>query len=144
MKNNIPNNVLVDDCDREMLENMGKWYISNTGYCMKNSSSKLGKQRTLIMHRIIMQPASDMQVDHINGNRLDNRRENLRIVTQHENQWNRTTAKGYTWRIRLNKWEAQITKDYKKISLGLYDTEEEAAAAYISAKKQYHIIMEDV
>jgi hypothetical protein len=131
---NIPENVLVDDCDRPMLEEMGKWFI-DTGYCMKKS-----KNKKLLMHRVIMKPPDDMQVDHINGNRLDNRRCNLRIVTNQQNQWNQTRAKGYSWHRNKNKWQARIVKNKKTIYLGLFDNEQEARQAYLEAKEIYHMI----
>lgn len=141
-KNKIPDGVLIDEEDRPMLESMGKWRIDNKGYCMKNSSTKLGKQKALLMHRVIMKPPEDMQIDHINGNRLDNRKQNLRIVTNQENQWNQTKAKGYHWKKSRKKWEVQISLNNKDIYIGLYNTEEDARNAYLEAKKKYHIIPE--
>jgi len=79
-------------------------------------------------------------VDHINGIRTDNRVENLRQVTNHQNQWNRTKAKGYTWHKPTKKWKAQIQLNGKPIHLGCYNTEEEARNAYLRAKKIHHVI----
>jgi len=78
-------------------------------------------------------------VDHINNNSLDNRIENLRILTQKENTFNRT-AKGYHWHKRRNKWQAQITINGKKKHLGLFTEEADARNAYLEAKEKYHII----
>ena len=78
------------------------------------------------------------QIDHINGNTLDNRLINLRGVNQNMNQWNRKGAKGY-YRVR-NKYRAVIKINNKKIHLGYFDTELEARQAYLDAKKIYHII----
>ena len=80
------------------------------------------------------------QIDHINGDRTDNRIENLRDVPHKINHQNRTTAKGYTWSNQHGKWKASIKKDYKHIHLGLFDTEQEARDAYLEAKKIYHTI----
>ena len=80
------------------------------------------------------------QIDHINGIRTDNRISNLRNVTNQENKWNRNFAKGYHYNKNANKFQAEIVLDYKKIYLGLFNTEEDARAAYIKAKEQYHII----
>ena len=80
------------------------------------------------------------QLDHINGIRTDNRISNLRKVTQNENQWNRVTAKGYSWKKRDNKWEARIIINRKNKYLGCFNSEEEARKAYLEAKEKYHII----
>jgi hypothetical protein len=76
-------------------------------------------------------------IDHINHITTDNNIDNLRIVTQQKNQWNRT-AKGYYWHNK--KWQSRITLNGKTIHLGLYDIEEEAQNAYLKAKEKYHII----
>jgi len=81
-------------------------------------------------------------IDHINGEKDDNRICNLRTVTHQENQWNRTKAKGYYWSKKANKWRAEIGVDGKKICLGSFDTEDEARLAYLQAKEKYHIIQE--
>ena len=73
-------------------------------------------------------------LDHINHIRDDNRIENLRIVSQQQNMWNKT-AKGYTWNKKENKWQCQIGRNGMVINLGLYDSEEEASSIYIIAKK---------
>ena len=80
------------------------------------------------------------QIDHINGVRDDNRISNLRNVTHQQNQHNRTTAKGYTWNKKRNKWQGKIVLNSKNIYLGLFDKEEDARAAYLKAKEKYHII----
>ena len=80
------------------------------------------------------------QIDHINGIRNDNRIINLRNVTNQQNQWNRTKAKGYSWNKSLNKWQAQIRLNGKVIYLGYFTTEEEARDAYFAAKEKMHII----
>ena len=77
-------------------------------------------------------------LDHINGVKDDNRICNLRSVTHQENQFNRTTAKGYYWNKTANKWLSQIQLNSKKINLGLFKTEEEAREAYLKAKEKYH------
>jgi hypothetical protein len=80
------------------------------------------------------------QVDHINGIKDDNRIENLRSVTNQENQWNQRKAKGYYWNKKANKYKSQIKVDGVKKYLGLYDKEEDARQAYLDAKKIYHQI----
>lgn len=80
------------------------------------------------------------QLDHINGVRTDNRICNLRSVTNQQNQFNRTKAKGYTWFKRDSKWKSQIQLNNKSIYLGLFNTEQEARKAYLEAKEIYHKI----
>lgn len=80
------------------------------------------------------------EIDHINGVRDDNRIINLRSVSRSENQWNRTTAKGYSWNKRENKWQSQIKINKKVIHLGYYNIEQEARNAYLAAKEIYHKI----
>ena len=80
------------------------------------------------------------EIDHINGVRTDNRISNLRVVTRQQNQWNRKTAKGYSWFKALNKWRADICINSKLIYLGLFNTEQEARNAYLAAKEIYHKI----
>ena len=81
-----------------------------------------------------------MEVDHIDGNRINNHINNLRVVNRQQNQWNQTKAKGYIYLQKLNKYRSQIGVDYKLIYLGFYDTEEEAHQAYLNAKIIYHPI----
>ena len=76
-------------------------------------------------------------IDHINTNSLDNRIENLRILTHQQNQWN-TNAKGYYWDKAKKKWHAQISFNSKVKHLGYFDNEEDAHIAYLNAKEFYH------
>ena len=81
-----------------------------------------------------------LQIDHIDGDRLNNNIDNLRIVTNQQNQWNQTKAKGYYWSKFHKKWRAVIGIDYKRLYLGYYTSEEEAHQAYVNAKLIYHKI----
>jgi len=90
------------------------------------------------------EPSGD--IDHINGNRSDNRLENLRSVDHAVNCQNRRAAPsnsrsgllGASYRPRLGLFQSRITVDGKQKSLGCYPTAEEAHAAYLSAKRQLH------
>lgn len=77
------------------------------------------------------------QVDHINGDKLDNRIENLREVTNAENTQNVDRA-GVSHDKRNNKWRARIMVDGRSISLGYHATRAEARCAYLRAKEIYH------
>jgi len=78
-------------------------------------------------------------IDHINGDKIYNHIDNLRITTPQGNNQNRKGVKGYNWSKRDKKWNAKITLNNKKIYLGLYNTEEDARQAYLTAKLKYHI-----
>lgn len=86
-----------------------------------------------------------MCVDHIDGNPLNNCKNNLRICTQAENQMNRgktknnkSGCKGVYWAKQLKKWKSQITINNKQKHLGYYNCPIEAAKAYNSAALLYH------
>ena len=79
------------------------------------------------------------KIDHINRNSLDNRIENLRVLTNQQNLFN-TKAKGYTWSNLHNKWQSQIMIGGKNKHLGLFTEEADARQAYLTAKEKYHIM----
>ena len=114
-----------------------KWYLNNNGYVYNN---KIGK-----LHRYIMNPSDDLVVDHINRNPLDNRRDNLRICTQHYNCLNRSIqcnntsgVQGVCWDKNANKWKVQIMINGKLTHIGSYNTLEEAAEARKQAEIEYY------
>ena len=86
-------------------------------------------------HLIIGYPLHGLQVDHINGNGLDNRRCNLRIVTRRQNQQNRfcygTKKSKYVGVYKQsNRWYTQISYEGKQHHVGCYKTQEDASKAY--------------
>ncbi len=104
-----------------------------------------GKKSTIRMHSIIAGTVGEGQSrvpDHKNGNGLDNRRLNLRVVPQQHNTWNARAAlgskyKGVTKQKRLvgRPWQARIHRNGTTLHLGYFPTEEEAATAYDDASK---------
>jgi hypothetical protein len=130
---------LVDDEDYKFLIQW-KWNFSSTGYAARNGGT-YKKRKNIKMHRLIMRATSGMEVDHINGNRLDNRRCNLRICTRSQNHCNvglssRNTSgfKGIVFDYKT--WNAKITKNGKRIHLGCFKNKEDAARAYDRAAKE--------
>lgn len=84
----------------------------------------------------------NMQIDHINGIKTDNRIENLRLVTAQQNCFNRSkfTAKGYCWSKAAQKWQANITVNGKNKYLGQFTSEIDARNAYLEQAKQLHLM----
>ena len=121
----------VDAADYEWL-GQRKWHVSGRAKVYAASNWK-GKR--VYMHRLIMNPPPGYVVDHIDGNGLNNRRSNLRICTQMQNQWNRrgmqgTSAfKGVSYNKEMHKWEAAIIVNKKKHPCGFFEDEDEAALA---------------
>lgn len=96
------------------------------------------------MHRLITDAPAGLQVDHINGDKLDNRKENLRVCTQHENRMNLAKPKrnsykfkGVAFNTQYGKWSANISVNGRANYLGLYISEEDAAHAYDYYAKKY-------
>jgi hypothetical protein len=119
--------------------------ISDDGGYHKVFLYKDGKMKKHKVHRLVAQAyldnyANDLEVDHIDGCRINNQISNLRMVTHQQNHFNRTTAKGYIWNKRDKKWQAYIKINGKQKHLGYFDTEAEARDAYLTAKKILHII----
>lgn len=139
---------IVDDEDYELL-NQYKWYArkerktGNTYYAMRNSTNPDGRRITVLMHKFL---TSYSRTDHINGNGLDNRRENLREVTHRQNIQNSVRQKGKISSaykgVRLhkssNKWQSRISVEGKAINIGYFDDEIVAATAYDTYARFYH------
>lgn len=97
--------------------------------------------RTIYLHRVLLD--ADEQVDHINGHSLDNRRVNLRAVTNAENCQNRHVVtgrsrhRGVTWSKAVGKWVAACTINYKRHHLGCFEDEDEAGAAAAAFRAEH-------
>lgn len=134
--------VKVDDDDCAELR-AHKWHLSN-GYASRHKNDGTGGK--IYMHRVVSKTPENMHTDHINGNKLDNRKSNLRVVTASQNHMNRRkdSRKGLTSQLKgaqfhkaSNLWRSRIKVEGRHISLGYYKTEMEAHNAYMDACKEH-------
>lgn len=133
--------ILIDDEDVPLVS-AHEWYVTKAGY----AKAYAGNRRHVFMHRLILGLRKrEDQAGHINGNRLDNRRSNLRITTQKYNTWNMKTKKnnrvGFKGVVKTpvkNRWAASITAHGTAHFLGTFASPEDAARAYdIAARKLF-------
>jgi hypothetical protein len=116
-----------------------KWRASHSGrskfYAVRSARIE-GVERNLYMHRVIADAPAGYDVDHVNGNSLDNRRCNLRVCTHAQNlrnaRWRGGTSqfKGVCWHPGAKAWEAYIRLDRRKLYLGCFASEVDAARAH--------------
>lgn len=133
----------IDDEDLHLLGDLN-WLVNAGGYAVANS----GGQTIVILHRLITGAPAGVLVDHINGDKLDNRRQNLRLCNHSENMQNRKMhknnrlgIKGVTetkTRAGTVRFVAEIRVAKQRIWLGKFKTAEDAAIAYQTASKKYH------
>lgn len=136
---------IVDDEDYESIS-QHNWSYSHYGYAVRRGKTSLGEdgKKIIYMHRFIIAAGAGQTVDHINGNRLDNRKENLRICTIGENLKNRkgkngtSKYKGVSYASDRDKWRSSISYQNKRIRIGDYDSEIEAAKAYNQKAIELH------
>ena len=142
----LPNNVftLVDDDDYSYLSKH-KWNVTPHGYVQRFDYSEYPKRSTVTMHRLIMGNPVESQIDHINGDKLDNRKENLRIANRNQNAWNvgkhsnnKSGLKGVYFHKATGKWASSIRANGKRKHLGLFDTKEGAYEAYCRKAVELH------
>ncbi len=141
---------LYDEQDHELICKY-KWHISD-GY-LRRSESVNGRTSGKKFHREIFNLTdSKLEVDHINHDKADNRRCNLRITTHRNNSKNRSSKKNATSKylgVHLQKcnnkiygtyqyFQARIRTDYELKYIGVFKNEEDAARAYDEAAKKYH------
>lgn len=139
---------LVSDEDFDFL-NQWKWYAfqpknNKTMYAFRTKGHGKGIKKSFAMHFVLMKPAKGLVTDHINGDGLDNRRENLRICTTAENMRNRTRLnknnksgfKGVSWQEDHSAWRATVMFNRKQYFGGFYDTVKEAAKGYNQLAKK--------
>ena len=126
--------VLVDPEDYDCLIAMGKWTFQGEGYAYRWDRS-IKPHKCLLMHRVIMKTPLHTDTDHINGDKLDNRKSNLRIVNRTVNNYNKLT-KGVETSIYWSGYVVRLTNDYKRIYIGRFKDLFEAQQASYEVKEQ--------
>lgn len=130
----------VDDVDWDNLSQF-KWCYASCGYAVRRANNK-----NVYMHREILNPVAGIDIDHIDGDRMNNTRSNLRFCSRGENIRNskKRTDRVYTSKYKgvifdasRNKWRAEITVDYQSKYLGRFFHEEDAKNAYNNAAIKY-------
>lgn len=138
---------LIDDVDAELAQL--HWWVNSRGYVVARNYSPY-RPRLIRLHRAVLERAlgrrlsSRLDVDHIDGDPLNNTRDNLRPATRQQNQANRSASKErrykgvYRSQTPSPRWVAKITIDGKPRYLGSFATPEAAARAYNRACRQQH------
>ncbi len=135
---------IVDDEDYGYLMQW-KWRFHSGGYAVTNTSRKDGKRKLIYMHRLVMNASEDIQVDHVNRkNKLDNRKENLRLCNQSQNNCNKegldnssSLYKGVVCVKPDMSYQMQIALDHKTTSK-MFSNEIAAANYYNHLAKEIH------
>jgi hypothetical protein len=139
---------LVDDSDFLKLKKF-KWYANKGGknfYALRNYYLPGKIRKTMRMHALIMGPAPDgFEVDHVDGNGLNNQRKNLRFCTKSQNAMNvgkrlhnTSGFKGVSWDNATKKWKVQININKKQCYLGVYSDKLSAYEVYCKACVKFH------
>ncbi|MEK6883422.1 MAG: HNH endonuclease [Nanoarchaeota archaeon] len=133
---------LVDDGDYQKINSI-KWYFCE-GYARHDIRFSKTSKKIIFMHRVVLNNFNrNIEIDHINGDKLDNRRNNLRIVTRQQNMFNRrkrkllsSKYKGVSWNKKNKNWRAMIRINNRTLNIGSFRNEQDAASAYdIKAKE---------
>lgn len=139
----ISGHAIVDDCDSDLSER--NWCRTRGGYACRRSGIC-----HVLMHRVVLARSLERElsggevVDHINGDRLDNRRCNLRLATPQINAQNRRLGpsntsgyRGVSWNRQHRKWQAMVKHNRVQFNCGEYATRELAAKAASKARERF-------
>lgn len=149
MKEIFLTNGLATSVDDDMYDylNQWKWHLSTNGYAKRNLYVYNPGQKTIniFMHHIVLPRPDKMFIDHIDRNKLNNVRTNLRVCTNPQNQANKgkrkdntSGRKGVSWGKYARKWRATMTVSGKHVSLGCYNSVDEAYKAYLSKSRELY------
>jgi hypothetical protein len=136
---------IVDDEDFEWL-NQWSWYFNTNGYAQRKVYVRGNKSLDEIwfMHRMVAETPEGMDTDHINGNKLDNRRKNLRIVTRSQNMMNgdlrsnnRSGCSGVSYDKKNRKWSVCVMVDRKNVFHKRFKELSDAIDARKTAETRY-------
>lgn len=140
LNNKLDKRILFSDTDKSLVEGFS-WWITSHGYVIGYKRG-FGK---VYMHRLVAGAPKGLEVDHKNGDKLDNRRENLRTCTRSENMLNvakfknnKSGFKGVSWNKSTSSWVARISVNGKYVVLGYFDDIKSAATAYRKAGEKHH------
>ena len=135
---------LVDNDDFPRLSNHS-WHTDRSGYVKRMHNYK-DKSSSIYMHRVILGASKGKEVDHINRNKLDNRKHNLRFCTHSQNMMNlnvqsssKSGCRGVTWRKDMNMWRVRFIKDKKVYHLGNFFSVKEAKKAWMTEYKKHSL-----
>jgi hypothetical protein len=123
----------VDDEDFEYL-NQFHWHVDSKGYAVRNKPRPRQGNHAIYMHRVVNNTPDGLQTDHIDRDKLNNQKGNLRNATQSLNNYN-NGSKGYGFHKASGKWRAYIDIKGKHMHLGLFLTKEEAMRVRETALK---------
>jgi hypothetical protein len=142
-KHNINGIAIIDITDLDLIK-QHKWAKDKQGYVVTRMRDPDGKNHRLSMHRFLLNPKDYELVDHINFNKSDNRRSNLRIVTKSQNEMhklkrnnNTSGVKGVSFYKSKNKWAAELTVNQKKVYRKCFDNFEDAVEARYEVELTY-------
>lgn len=135
---------LIDADDFEKLRDYRFYRVGHKNFKYVSIRKKKTSGITML-HRHLLNAPAHLQVDHINGNSLDNRQANLRLCTRLDNCRNRAKRfdstspyKGVLWNKQNKNWRVRIRVNWKPIEVGSFKTAEEAARAYNEAAVKYY------
>lgn len=112
------------------------WLVDTRGYVVRPYRDANGKKHSLYLHQMVLNKSRGLVIDHINHNKLDNRKSNLRLVTVSENVHNsqrKLPPSGYRGVYKFkneSRWMARIQVRKELIHLGSFDSPEKASEAY--------------